>query len=133
MFTDADKQKLQKLNTYKTRCENLAKLYKEKHDNEIIPLVRYINQIREQTPDKPIGELNIPKFISSLKTINIPDFDDNDLQRKVDEQKEMMARSEKRVEEIRKKISALKGGTFTHRCFTNQCWCGCTRKSGKNI
>ena len=103
-LTNADEQKLQKLRNYKTQCENLAKLYEQKHNNEIIPLVNYIKQIREQTPDKRIGDLNIPKFIASLKSITVPDFNDTDLQRKVLEQKDMMRKSKNDVRKIRKKI-----------------------------
>ena len=101
---DAEEKKLQKLKSYKTHCENLALLYEHKHNNEIIPLVNYIKQIREHTPEKRIGDLNIPKFIASLKMINVPDFNDTDLQRKIQEQKDMMRNSTNKVKIIRKKI-----------------------------
>ena len=103
-LTNADEQKLQKLRNYKTQCENLALLYEHKHNNEIIPLVNYIKQIRDHTPEKRIGDLNIPKFIASLKMINVPDFNNTDLQRKVDEQKDMMKKSKTNIRKIRKKI-----------------------------
>ena len=108
MFTDGDRQKLDKLNTYKTQCENLAELYKYKHNNEIIPLVNYIRQIRKETPDKKIGELNIPKFIASLRKIDIPDFNQTELNQKVEEQRQMMQESQAVVGNIRKKIQGLR-------------------------
>jgi hypothetical protein len=104
MFTSADEIKLHKFKNYKTHCDNLAILYKKKHNDEVIPLVDYIKKIRELTPEKRIGELNIPKFIASLKKIDVPDFNDSELQRKVDEQKDMMRKSTNKVSNIMKKI-----------------------------
>ena len=72
-------------------CTKLTEDYKQKHD-EIRRLVKYLEKILDETPNKKISDTDIASILSNLE--NLPDIDNEelianqeDLRKKIEEQK----------------------------------------------